>query len=528
MTTKDPIEEQLAHAAAAVKAVPSVGESVMRELEGVEVAPRPGRLRVLWDRRRSARSLLRPARAWPAAACLLAAVIVWCVFGLGRTPSAYAELARALTTTRAAEWVHVRFLRAGKATDMEMWISFRPHRSYGKFDGKILAVQGDLNRQQLYDPADNTITIIPLDDDSLSDKATFLEAMLAGAEETARWRGAPVSKSVQTVGDVRYTVYTVTKGQADEEPLPQRIYVDPRTNRIARMVSGKAEPITCEVDYPKTGPKDIFALGVPRDAKIVDKMPTPDVLVLDRKIRAARDPFGPTYYAILCSGQLEQRPGRDEPVFVPQQVRAVYKRGGRYRIEAYLTHNLKGADAADMAGVKKWLETQSPAAISFRDGQGTGQYAMLDWATGKVRFKPERSVITQENTVEGLTWGPLWTTRAASVTKANGLLVRKHGEGQGVSYRTSVRYDPRRDYVRLRHECSMGKQKVVVTAGSLRQTPKGQWYAQEYTRTNGMAGNKDTLMIRVHLDTTREIPKELLDPKKLTPKMFMQPPPAAK
>ena len=67
------------------------------------------------------------------------------------------------------------------------------------------------------------------------------------------------------------------------------------------LTPGKIErrEMTYTFDYPERGPADIFALGVPRTAKVVDRVPTGAVAQVMDGIKASRDKFPETYLAIV-------------------------------------------------------------------------------------------------------------------------------------------------------------------------------------------------------------------------------------
>ena len=53
-------------------------------------------------------------------------------------------------------------------------------------------------------------------------------------------------------------------------------------------------------DYPETGPQDIYDLGVPRDAKIVNNMPASDSLSILERYREIRDDATKEYVAVVA------------------------------------------------------------------------------------------------------------------------------------------------------------------------------------------------------------------------------------
>lgn len=53
--------------------------------------------------------------------------------------------------------------------------------------------------------------------------------------------------------------------------MSREVWISADTFHIKRFVTQRGrKTLNMVVDYPEVGPKDIYALGVPRDAKIVD------------------------------------------------------------------------------------------------------------------------------------------------------------------------------------------------------------------------------------------------------------------
>ena len=92
----------------------------------------------------------------------------------------------------------------------------------------------------------------------------------------------------------------------------------------------KAIEMVCEIDYPETGPADIYALGVPKTAKVLDRLldNTPaDVKRLLGGVRAARWQSD-KYYALVVEVQDNQHGSRAFPLY-----RRVWRSGSRWRVE---------------------------------------------------------------------------------------------------------------------------------------------------------------------------------------------------
>ena len=219
---------------------------------------------------------------WPKLAAV-AAVLAVAVFGswLFQTgpdmaSSAYAELIQAVDNISEVEWVHVDIdgfeVREG-------WMSFRPYRQCYATAKQVIYEDGPSGRQYSYEQSSQTITVELLDGDaSMRQKSSFLSFTSTALDTWKQNERAEVLKNHETVEGKDYTIYTVRITKQPKEGLLE-VTIDSEAKRVVRVkLAGGSlpEPIIWRLDYPQTGPADIYALGVPRDAKIVDRTRSPD------------------------------------------------------------------------------------------------------------------------------------------------------------------------------------------------------------------------------------------------------------
>ncbi len=228
-----------------------------------------------FGRRRTVSMSVARTRRWirlPATAALICLTVggFWWLFGgLGIAGSAYAELAESIQNTKAAEWIHYKVSIAGQ--EGEAWMSFRPFRAFTRFAGHVIALDSLAGRRYKYDPATDTLTIVRWKSPMLEQSRSFYGALTTFLEQS-KLEGKKVVKVKRLVRGKPYTIFTVElKGSRI------RYTVDPSVERVveieARPVSGSSETspsVRLKIDYPETGPADVYALGVPRDVKTVD------------------------------------------------------------------------------------------------------------------------------------------------------------------------------------------------------------------------------------------------------------------
>ncbi len=239
----------------------------------------------LWKRRTTAKS------RWAvlAAAAAICAVVVFARWYLTEhkvMPSAYAELLEAVENSKAAEWVHLRGEVAGQ--ELDGWVSFHPLRVFLRSNFLVANWDSATQRLTAYDPANRTIRTqdtagtpwsIPAVFEGVN---SFFDATMKQIERAKEEEGAEIAEEKQVVAGMRCTLFIISGEKGSEN----RIMVDPLGKRVIRveMVGADGKLIgASDIDYPETGPADIYALGVPHDARVEDVTPPADFKDLESK-----------------------------------------------------------------------------------------------------------------------------------------------------------------------------------------------------------------------------------------------------
>jgi len=565
--------QQLREALAAVKSLPEVtpSRSFNASLRSKLPRERAGRPRTVT---KSGSQMWRLAElaGTAAAACLVAIVIWWALSGQGSTRSVYADLAEVVQNSHKAERVHMRGTAFGE--ELEVWFSVQPLRGLTRIGQRVFAV--DLQTQTAYDPDTRTIRIQPTDEGAgqLAGVSDFFEATMQTINKAREGAGAKIAEQDQQVAGKALKVFTVTYEHGGQE----RFTVDPAARRVVRFESTKADGTPeagYEIDYPHEAPADIYALGVPRDARVVDLSPPAGFKDLNRRVEAARDAFGPTYCATVYEASI--RHGVHE--FMGASV--VYKKDGRYRIERYHVTGLEDGDESeqlwqrisegDMAALEGWLKSRPVSEVEFYDGSwqttaSLDEEGKLKKRRGSIgrpgvgwRFPVEMNVWGRPSIlVTGLLPYVGRTTRMLPPREADsGTLVGVEHVWQGYSMYGQIQnepgsssqyFNPARDYVceisefekDTQADWQEDKNWLKDVKGSTRdqyhserhhvleyaQTSTGQWYAKKirkqvcYSRSG--AGRFEVIAL-IYVDTTREIPDELFDPASVNSSAIFQP-----
>jgi len=487
-------------------------------------------------------------------------------------PSAYAELLEAVENTAGAEWLHAHGTMAGQ--DVEMWLSLRPLRTFVRKGDHVEAADTDAHREYKYDPLTNTLTIryIPEAPPELREAPNFMAAVMAQLERAQKAGQIQITTNREVVRGTEYGVYTLTLPEGNRQAT---LTVDTSTQRLVRMESEEAQgprgpgPYEIEFDYPGSGPVDVYAVGVPRDAKIVDKMPNMGILDLYQNVEQARERFAPTYYAVIYTGRLRPDGRRDNL----EWLHIVYKKDGRYRIERYgLAVGIIPVDVPpdDLAALQSWSASRPVQEVCFGGPLPESPGVRIQLASdGSLDKHTLKSKFLPPHMVEDHTWSsPLSRKYAAMIEPKDGpdgQLLGTGCTGQGLvrdgdivrfPYSGHRFWNPQRDYAqeqiervsdvrapwqedkdwlkdadpeKIRKRWLSAASRIddyrairterIVEYG---HTTLGQWYAKKILKesTSSTSDRPSRTMVFIHLDTERDIPDELLDPDSVSPEAF--------
>jgi hypothetical protein len=99
------------------------------------------------------------------------------------------------------------------------------------------------------------------------------------------------------------------------------------------MKGAIGEAVEWTFDYPENGPADIYALGVPKDAKLIDRVPTEDMSRILAAIQAGRDRFDDFQALVIRNDSPDLFPTAGKPI---PMAFLVWKKGNRWRVETAL------------------------------------------------------------------------------------------------------------------------------------------------------------------------------------------------
>jgi len=260
-----------------------------------------------WSVRRIfSRRWTRPAAA--AAAALILAVVLWPGLrgGDGITWAAVEQNLGGKT------WVH--FVDKDKTTRrilVERWYDTAGRRVYMKGDlaSQSYPVLTDLALMESWEYAASEKTLT-LRFAPLGDYGNFYLEILN--PDLHPQLGRSIAKQETTGGLTRFEV-TFRPDRPKEQQGILNVWVDDKMGlpvRAERQASadgaqGEKHTSTTEIDYPETGPADVYALGVPHDVRIIDIRPSPEAPALIAEYEKRREAFTKNYRAVVrCDDEI--------------------------------------------------------------------------------------------------------------------------------------------------------------------------------------------------------------------------------
>jgi hypothetical protein len=553
----------------------SVPDSVPAEVEG--------RLRARLDDFRSRPVASRAARwarsaRWGFGVASAAAVAVLAV-GVLLTFGPRAGFAQVRDAVLERPWIHVRTSYGGQADD-EQWIS--PGKGIWASRRRD-AIEYHDERLQVYDtyapeekviyrgPAygrsrggevESTVKALTvlLQGDHVPDPSLTRLGLL-GAEGA---RMKVLDQAVERVRDPSGTWldYRLTvKHPESAEPLRMLFRVDaatklPATGRIEARQDGRPVAREMRFDYPEKGPADIYALGVPMTAKLIDRIPKGDLKRILDTLQAGRERMD-NYRAIfvMTLDGLDYMWWTERPVIF-------YRKGLRYRAD------YPSSSRGDLAATKRpgegedlhrwWSErtkcfryfpmyvvrdsamfTSELKYVTDPDGSQHTEIAVQrvnyglrpeEMVPAEYSMRPEFACrpamgIGSPHLVPVLNMHPTEGPPGCVLLTVRQILNKNPINAKGIGSPDGYRYwlDPQRDYIVVRSMTVRrdgAGQEVVVEDDIVEETarsPQGVWYATRVRRKDTVRApnaKPSDQIYHIYVDFDVDLPASLFEPQK--------------
>lgn len=228
---------------------------------------------------------------WIMSSAAMVAIVLVCVALWPTHQQAWGEVVK---TLQDMPWI--RLVGELKQDKMEVWMSLQRDvaaqrsKKLSRFDDYRTGVRYEFSAEE------QLIYRVPINDERAFNSISSVFASIfrqddqVGDEFAGNRIVSQTRQSVQDSGK-KWIDYELTLQTLPGVSSKVVIRVDPETNLPVsmRFQEDVDHALNMKIDYPETGPQDIYAIGVPRDARVVDRMPTRNLKriaeILDRNRR---------------------------------------------------------------------------------------------------------------------------------------------------------------------------------------------------------------------------------------------------
>ncbi len=500
-------------------------------------------------------------RAWFAGAGAAAVVLIALLFWMQPSSIAWSQVAEAV---RAMPWIHMKAV-GDEGQSWETWLSFS--RNIGAMRDDAMVRYDDYRSGIRYEYDSQKEKLYRL---SVSGEGSFksmegtFQAIFRGDATLGEnlFEGRIVKQRQRALREqgrrwILYELELQGPGPNNRDPsntTSVEIRVDPEKKLpdLMTFTFGK-EKRQWTIDYPDEGPADIYALGVPRDAPVEDRMPPADLDRIMKIVQQNRRDFG-DYLAIAGGDNRDRRS-------IMHMIRC---KGDKFRVDTGIGDTKHVASATEMG--KWWRERGRevmPTGSVLCDGRHVYQYSFVSPETGwqpsmhHIRQGDERAVAAGGGNwahhfvdllayplnlgLQSLASSPLYTAHLdpkgengpAGSVRVEVLRAKSGRAGdRRAYYKEEFWLQPKYGYAVVKHvwsdcpavdEDPLRKEKrLIYEYDDYRQTPRGVWYPTVSRRKNAtQSENKNKpggiefhdQVTYFYLDFTTELPDELFSPQ---------------
>ena len=229
-----------------------------------------------------------------AAAGTVATISVVVVAAIMLFPSPSVGWADVTKAIQVQKWIRgtVKFTNGEDGT---MWLSPEQQIWAFRLGGSSYFYNGLEQVKYELRSGEKSITKLPLGEDN-AQRVLSMNALSQGKSPVGHWLFGTekiVSQERREVSEAGKTwiEFQMTLWRGDMNQATLRVDPETRLPVYLLLMSPKnaKESIKWQFDYPADGPTDIYALGVPRETKIDDRMPSKDALAVLRAIAKSRE-----------------------------------------------------------------------------------------------------------------------------------------------------------------------------------------------------------------------------------------------
>ena len=216
-------------------------------------------------------------------------------------------------------WVHS--VNNNSNCSDEGWLSFVQQIEINKkADGKVTYTDYRKKVKYVYSPETETITLSDISNKKFALGTTDLFSLIEAYLDKERARGAKLIRQNGLYHDLPAEILTITRSENNwTEEIKIFLNTESYLPLAVEVESGDLNGESSYVghvtfDYPENGPQDIYALGVPQSARIINLLPEPEALEVLHAYQEYRDK-APSRYAAVMIFDTEESVMVEENVF---------------------------------------------------------------------------------------------------------------------------------------------------------------------------------------------------------------------
>lgn len=532
------------------------------------------------SRRSLWRTVVRSRWAKPfSVAAVLAIATMAFLFFLEPQPAAaelLAQVARAMDKLAWAKIVTESFAPGREepvSTDVQ-WTDATNRRVYAIYDRKYIHLMDYARRQwSVYRPETNDMVVEPLAGEWVSPSGaiqTYVRKLrdegieVTQSEQMHENRAAVVLEFTESLNYVQGNgpVTNMMMNGRHVKTLRHKLIIDKQDHLLGAAEITYLDPNDAVIvtqrstsEPVETGPADIYELGVPRSATIINHMPDGRVQQVREQIAAHASRFLDTYIAVITEARVEN--GQEQII----EGMVVFRRGKALRVDVYrrlysqpdnVTPRCRRDLDASLSRLKAyWPEGENWGIRSVRLYDGLWQH-VLDVKDDKLtawekQRRPDGDAYADDD-LDDFAWRTLWWLNEPEhmfeddYSRAHGLIaveLASPWQGYRLPERQVAYYDPQKDYVchryvdeelfdapwqndknwmeKVRDKRSLTERSAVREVTEYGRTSTGHWYPTTITETGHERpwdGSRVdvTRIIRIHLITEHpEFPEGIFD-----------------
>jgi len=301
---------------------------ILREL--IEAHEKSKKMKSALDRPNIRRTIMKsPITKLAAAAVIIITVTIVVNWFGGSIDGSGIALGQIMENMKKMPWM-VMVTKGPEGVMAEQWLCFdREYWIAKTADGTITSYDYAKREQYKYDPSSDTITIDYLNVDMphyISSPQSLLENLFEQVMEQAAKPGTEITQEVRQYKGRKLKIHKLAFS-VNELNHRKQLFVDIQRNLIIRMLGsstdsdGKVVINEAEFEYPEKGPSNIYDVGIPKSATVMNNLPPENVLEVLSKYQFHRENGPDRYIAIVTRGA--------------QGTRIIYRDGDLLRTEFY-------------------------------------------------------------------------------------------------------------------------------------------------------------------------------------------------